>query len=152
MRKIFLALALLLPLLSQTAFATSGVGIIDASEQAGLEITCPIGTARCVDSGQESQTYSATGMQRIILYLLGGLLDLAAIVAVVMLVIAGLRLVLAHGAQDAITSAKKHITWTLAGLVVIILSLLIVQNVTKIIYGSTQSTSDIFGLVLSLFG
>lgn len=121
---------------------TGGVGIIDASKQAGIEIKCPVGAANCVES-DEAKAYSIEGMQNLILQLIGGILSFAAIVAVVMLIIAAIRLVTAAGSQDALAAAKKHILWTLAGLVVIILSLLIVQNVTKIIFDNTKKTTTI---------
>lgn len=116
-----------------------GVGILDAAEQAGLNITCPAGAANCeTDKSKEAEYYSTQGTQTFILRVFGGVLNFAAIAAVLMLVIAAIRLVIAHGSQDKLQEAKKHILWTLAGLAVIILSLLIVRNVTETIYEATE--------------
>lgn len=141
MRKTLLAITLLASLFIRPAFAADeakGVGILDAAGQAGVEIECPVGAANCVEEDEEAENYSVEGTQNFILRLVGGILNFAAIIAVVMLIIAAIRLVTARGSQDALAAAKKHIMWTLAGLVVIILSLLIVQNVTKIIFENTQ--------------
>ncbi|MCF7846061.1 MAG: pilin [Candidatus Peribacteraceae bacterium] len=141
MRKIFLSaaiafLACVQPVLA--AESTGGVGIIDAAKQIGItDITCPEGVVNCKLS-EEATQYSIESTQEFVLKLIGGILSFAAIIAVVMLIIAAIRLVTAHGSQDALAAAKKHIMWSLAGLVIIILSLLIVQNVTKIIFENTE--------------
>lgn len=119
--------------------ASGGVGILQAAEQAGFEgLSCPAGAANCVETGgEEVKWYSTTGTQTFVLRLLGGMLNFAAIAAVLLLVVAGTRLVLAMGNDEKLQAARKHVLWTLAGLVVIILSLLIVRNVTETIYEST---------------
>ncbi|MFH1546489.1 MAG: hypothetical protein ABIE14_03880 [Patescibacteria group bacterium] len=133
LRKIILGIAAL-ALISVAVNAGDGVGILDAAEQAGFEITCPTGVANCSDA---STDYSTANIQTFILKILGGLLNFAALAAVLMLVVASVRLVVAMGNQEQLQAAKKHILWILAGLAVIILSLLIVKNVTEMVYEST---------------
>ena len=90
----------------------AGVGILESSEQAGFDITCPAGVVNCSDTAD----YSTTGAQTFALKILGGLLNFAALAAVLMLVVVGLRLVVAMGNQEALQSAKKQALWTLGGL------------------------------------
>lgn len=107
---------------------------MESASEIGLVVTCPEGAAGCAANGDGPGAYSITGTQDFILKLVGGLLNFAAIVAVVMLIVVALRFTVAHGNQDAIGVAKKQITWTLVGLIVIILSLLLVKNITKKVY------------------
>ncbi len=59
----------------------------------------------------------------------GGLIYLAGPVAVLMLAIGGLRYITSRGDQTQMEEAKKTITWSIAGLIVIILSWAIITNV-----------------------
>ena len=133
LRKIILGIAALAVVFIPVAVNAEGVGIIDAAEQAGFSITCPDGVANC----SSTTDYSITGIQTFVLKLLGGLLNFAALAAVLMLIVVGLRLVIAMGNQEQLQAAKKHLLWVLGGLAVIILSLLIVKNVTETVYEST---------------
>lgn len=134
MRRISLLVALLFSLALQPVLAEGGVGILESASEIGLAVTCPEGVAGCAANGDGPGTYSITGTQDFILKLVGGLLNFAAIAAVVMLIVVALRFTVAHGSQDAIGVAKKQITWTLVGLIVIILSLLLVKNITQKVY------------------
>lgn len=135
LRKIFfLVVVLLASLFGQSIVVEAGVGIIDSAEKAGITITCPVGVPNCEEVEGVAADYSILGTQNFILKLVGGLLNFAAIIAVMMLVVVALRLVTAHGNQDSLASAKKQIIWTIAGLFVIILSLLIVRNITEKAY------------------
>ncbi|MCK5472345.1 hypothetical protein KAI54_04125, partial [Candidatus Gracilibacteria bacterium] len=136
LRKIILGIAALALIL--ITVNAEGIGILDAAKQAGFEITCPDGVVNC----SEGADYSIVGTQIFILKILGGLLNFVALAAVLMLIIAGLRLVVAMGNQEQLQAAKKHILWILGGLAVIILSLLIVKNVTEAVYRSTLPSSD----------
>ena len=120
-----------------------GVGILDAVNQAGFEnVSCPVGVANCVGDLEEADKFSTQGTQVIILRIIGGILNFAAILAVVMLVVAGVRLIVAMGNQEGLEAAKKHIIWTLAGLMLIILALVIVRNVTESVYDVTVTPED----------
>lgn len=114
----------------------------------GLRIVstyCPFGSLNC---NNDKALSGVSGVTSTVLNLLGGVLALAAMVAVVALVVAGTRLVLAGGDEEAVKSAHKHIKWTLAGLFVVILSLVIVRNLTSVLYKSTSE--DVNGRVLPL--
>lgn len=136
LKNIFLALITLASLASAgNCFAA--VGILDASKQTDIEITCPVGVINCdayTTRAAEVDKFSIAGTQTFFLKLLSGILNFAAIIAVIMLVIAGIRFATAMGSDEALKSAKNHVIWTIAGLLVIMLALLIVRNITTSIY------------------
>ena len=142
MRKIFLAIALSLSLVGSVWAA--GVDIIDSAGKAGIDIECPEGVVNCTDS------YGTEDAQNFVLQIIGGLLNFVAIIAVVMLIIAGLRLVISLGNQESLQAAKKNVLWTLGGLAIVILALLIVQNITEKVYETTKGCATI--AVDGLFG
>ena len=59
----------------------------------------------------------------------GGLLYLAAPVAVLFIAIGGFRYVISHGDQNQMEGAKKTLEWAIIGLVIIILAWAIVRAV-----------------------
>ncbi len=90
---------------------------------------CDINADLIVDGAAQATTV-------VILKILDGVLKFSAIMAVIMLIYAGAQLVEAHGNQEELQTAHKNITWIVAGLVVIILSLLLVQNFISLVYRS----------------
>lgn len=123
---------------SGSCFA-AGVGILDASKQTDIKISCPVGVINCdayTTRDAEVSKFSATGTQTFLLKLLGGVLNFAALAAVVMLVIAGIRYATALGGDEALKTARNNVIWTIVGLLVIMIALLIVRNVTSTIYES----------------
>src|SRR3989344_5128892 len=70
--------------------------------------------------------------------ILNALLNFLALIAVTMIVIAGLYLILGLGEEDAKEKAKKIIQYTLIGLIVILASKVIVGFVT--VYLASQTT------------
>lgn len=123
---------------SESCFA-AGVGILDASKQTDISISCPVGVINCdayTTRDAEVSKFSATGTQTFLLKLLGGVLNFAALAAVVMLVIAGIRYATALGGDEALKTARNNVIWTIVGLLVIMIALLIVRNVTSTIYES----------------
>ena len=140
-RKIFFAFALFFVL--STAVFADGVGLIDAAKNAGIEIECPDGVANC----SAETEYETADAQNFVLRLVGGLLNFVAVVAVVMLVIAAIRLVTALGNQENLQAAKKQLIWTFAGLAIIILALLIVRNITEKIYKVAEIETECLTLV-----
>jgi hypothetical protein len=138
MKNWFVAIALIcsLGLVIPGQTLAAGFGIDKALTNSGTDFVCPDSIPNCTNNATPAD-YSVSGTKTFFLKLLGQLLGLAAIAAVLLLVVAGTRLVLAHGNQEAIQAAHKHILYTLMGLIVIILSLLIVKNVTTEIYKAT---------------
>jgi len=57
------------------------------------------------------------------------ILSFMALVAVIVIVIAGVRMVISQGEQEAIEKGKKTILWALVGLIIILLASAIVQVV-----------------------
>jgi hypothetical protein len=156
LRKFFLLVFSFLLIFTQPVLA--GVGILQAAKQAGLELECPDGAANCVEEeaavegaeATKASDYSLAGAQKFILKLLSGLLGFAALIAVLMLIVVALRLVTARGSQDALAAAKKQILWVFGGLFIIILSLLIVKNITEKVYEIAHECPSI--AVDGLFG
>lgn len=71
----------------------------------------------------------------------GGLIYLAGPIAVLMLALGGLRYITSRGDQTQMEEAKKTITWSVIGLIVIILSWAIITNVMYIsLSGGTLGT------------
>lgn len=69
----------------------------------------------------------------------GGLLYLAAPVAVLVIAISGLRYVTAHGKQETLDGAKKTLVWAIVGLIVIILSFAIVRLIITTVFQVDQT-------------
>jgi hypothetical protein len=66
----------------------------------------------------------------IIVDLLNSVLNFLALIAVVVVVIAGIRLIISQGEEDAKEKAKKTILYALAGLVIVLFARVIVALVT----------------------
>lgn len=145
-RKIILTIVLTLvcstmtlaaPATAEPQLSTSGY-LKKSDGGKGLQISttyCPFGSLNCKKGEYVS---GVSGVTSFSLRLLGGLLNFAAIVAVIFLIIGGARLVLAGGSSEGLGAAKKHLLWTVGGLVVVIISMIIVRNLTDVIYESTD--------------
>jgi hypothetical protein len=76
----------------------------------------------------------------------GGLITVAAPVAIIIIAISGLIAVVSHGDQGLIDKARKTLTWAIIGLIVIIFSWVIVKAVISVVISAnsnptTQSTT-----------
>jgi len=118
-------------------------------ERTGVRINdtyCPYGSVNCSVNKNVADAKNLAGedgLMRYLMAILGGILNFVAIIAVILLIVAGIRLVTAMGDQEGIEAAKKHIIWTLGGLCVVILSLVIVGNITDVIYKTTDEKIDL---------
>lgn len=65
--------------------------------------------------------------------LAGGLITVAAPVAIIIIAIAGLIAVVSHGDQKLIDRAKKTLTWAVIGLIVIIFAWVIVRTTIEVV-------------------
>lgn len=81
---------------------------------------------------------STEGLLDTFLGITKGFLAGLAIWAVIAIIFAGFRMVIAAGNEEAITQAKKAITWAILGLVVALLSFSIVAIVQNIIGFDTE--------------
>lgn len=85
---------------------------------------------------QTSSTESALNVTLQIIA--GGLLYLAAPIAIIMIAFYGLRLSASFGSQEDTDGAKKGIQWAIGGLVIIMLSVVIVRFVIKTVVSTDQ--------------
>lgn len=68
----------------------------------------------------------------------GALIYFAAPLAILMLVISGVTMIVSGSDTEKAGAAKKHITWTIIGLIVIILSYAIVRSVIDLTIKGTE--------------
>lgn len=61
---------------------------------------------------------------------------LAAVIAVVLIILSGIRLMLSGGDPEKVAHAKKSLTFTVIGLVIILLSFVIINLIGRITGGS----------------
>lgn len=73
--------------------------------------------------------------------LAGGLITVAAPIAIIIIAIAGLLAVVSHGDQKLIDKAKKTLTWAIIGLILIIFSWIIVRTTISIVIEANPSAS-----------
>jgi type IV secretory pathway VirB2 component (pilin) len=79
---------------------------------------------------------NSSDIRRRIIDILQQVLNFLALIAVIVIIIAGIRLILSQGEDDAKDKAKKTIIYVVAGLVVILLAKVIVNFVTTLIIGN----------------
>lgn len=96
-------------------------------------IPCP-GNVPCIqpgtqESGEKVREYVT---QTFAVKFLTTFLGLAAATSVVFIIVGGLQLHLALGNEEAMTKAKKTLLWAIVGLVIAILSVAIVQIISKL--------------------
>ncbi|HSE29096.1 MAG TPA: hypothetical protein VLA77_00745 [Candidatus Saccharimonadales bacterium] len=88
----------------------------------------PAGGAECVRPSADTQLFGSTGIfvivTNILIFIIGS-------IAVIMLIIGGIRYTVSQGDQNAITSAKNTILYAIIGIVVAVLAFGAVQFVTN---------------------
>ncbi len=93
-----------------------------------------IGTETLAKSGAEA----AFG-NYVLQIIAGGLITVAAPVAIIIIAISGLIAVVSHGEQALIDKAKKTLTWAIIGLIVIIFSWVIVKAVISVVISANSN-------------
>lgn len=81
---------------------------------------------------------SASGpeaIRRVIITIITTILNFLALIATVVVIIAGIRLILSQGDEEAKEKAKKTIIYALAGLVIVLFARVIVSLVTEYLAG-----------------
>ena len=78
-----------------------------------------------------------TTVWKIVLTILGDLFVVAGVVAVVLIVMAGIKFMTAAGDPGAVAAAKKAITAAIVGLVIVILAKVLVNTVLTVITGGS---------------
>jgi len=71
-----------------------------------------------------------------------GILMLAGILAVVLIVLSGVRFVTAAGSQDLVDGAKRNLQWAILGLLIVILSWALVTNFVRFLFTKEESPSE----------
>lgn len=106
--------------------------------QADVPVTqerkCPAGLVGCTQ-----EDFSVENTKITILKISENILGFAGIIAVLMLVIAGIRLIVAAGNQENLQNVRKQIIWTILGLILIILAFLIIKNIIDLSYTSLET-------------
>ena len=121
-----LGILLLFPLWASQAL---GLSLEDFRHEVFRPDNLPAG--RATDASVEAKvTDLFSFVTNLILYASGS-------IAVLLLVIGGVRYIVSFSNQEQMDAAKKTIKWALIGLVVVILAYAIVTNVIDIIYQST---------------
>lgn len=129
MKKWFYTLAGSLLLLPLTLSEAMGITLDDFRHEVFRPSNLPAGSA--VDMSVEGKVNSLFQFAvNFILYASGS-------VAVVLLVIGGIRYVTSLGDQERLEGAKKTIKYAIAGLLVVILAYALVTNVIDLIYRSS---------------
>lgn len=78
---------------------------------------------------------NATDPRAIIISIVNAVLNFLALVAVVVIVIAGIRLIVSQGEEEAKDKAKKTIFYAIAGLLIVLFSRVIVSLITNYLAG-----------------
>lgn len=107
-----------------SAFAQQGYGIPIKPELAPL-------TDISTDSSEAS-------LNVVLQILAGGLIYIAAPLAILMIAFYGLRLSASFGGQEDLDGAKKGLGWAIGGLVIIMLSVVIVRFVLTTVLSTDQ--------------
>ena len=82
------------------------------------------------------------GLRTTIINLVKLVLDFVALAAVVVVVIAGIRLILSQGSDEQKDKAKKTIFYALIGLIVVLFARVIVGLVTSVLFSQAGGTSN----------
>ncbi|KKR27950.1 MAG: hypothetical protein UT60_C0031G0001, partial [candidate division CPR2 bacterium GW2011_GWD2_39_7] len=75
-------------------------------------------------------------------YVVTLLLSVSAIIAVIFLIIGGLRYVISAGNADSVESAKNTILYSVIGLIIILLAYVIVKIVINLVGGQPEQFID----------
>lgn len=81
--------------------------------------------------------------------IIGFLLGLVGLLALLALIVGGIRLVVSFGNDQHVASAKKMIFWAIAGLTIAILSWVIVRIITNQVFGIQESAMRYLFLYIS---
>lgn len=109
-----------------------------ALAQKGFEIPIKPDLAPLTDIETDSTEDSLNVILQIIA---GGLVYIAAPIAILMIAFYGLRLSASMSAQEDIDAAKKGLTWAIVGLLIILLSVVIVRFVISTVLSTDQAAS-----------
>ena len=130
MKKIYLTFIAAIIFWSITLTAFASIQLEDDFRPSNLPTLGTTQTASSADHPESAAT------QTLILYvgkLVGQVLVFCGALTVIFLIIAGAKYAFAYGVDDRIEQAKRGITWSIFGLIIIILSYSIVRGVIKLL-------------------
>jgi hypothetical protein len=108
-------------------------------------------TTRGEDEGATAeQSFGATGVNLLIGDIALVLIQMSGVLAIYFIVVNALTYVKSFGRDEEIQKAKKGLIWALAGLLIVIVSYAIVQNIIRIVLSVDESQVSILG-VFDLF-
>jgi succinate dehydrogenase/fumarate reductase cytochrome b subunit len=121
--------------LSLSASAAAVTGLVYASSAFAQDFAGPEPAIPGTPAGGEG---SADGIRDIIEQIIIAVLNFLALIAVVVVIIAGIRLIVSQGNDEEKDKAKKAIFYALAGLVIVLFARVIVGLVTVYLADSVQ--------------
>lgn len=80
-----------------------------------------------------------SGVKEMVVKVITAVLNFLALIAVIVIIIAGIRLIVSQGEEEQKEKAKKTIFYALAGLVVVLLARVIVGLITTYLYGEVTT-------------
>lgn len=99
----------------------------------GMGMLIPLVVSAQIENPLGGGTNTLTG---ILQNVIGWLLGLVGMLALLSLVVGGIRLIVAFGREDGVKSAKQMIFWSVIGLVVVLLSLAVITIVERLLRGT----------------
>jgi len=129
-KKILLSLVLI------TLLLTAGTAVVHAAYQIDPSYR-PSNEPFALDT--QIKTQGASGATIIVLNIIAGaLLYFAAPIGIIMIIWSGSSMVMFGAEQEKLDAAKKHLTWSVIGLVLIILSYSLVKVIITAIVGAAS--------------
>lgn len=131
----FLSLMNTLKNLALSASAATVTGLVYASSALAQDFAGP---EPAIPGTPGAGQGNADGIREVIEDIIVAVLNFLALVAVVVVIIAGIRLIVSQGNDEEKDKAKKAIFYALAGLVIVLFARVIVGLVTNYLAGSVQ--------------
>ncbi len=125
-----------------TCNVSQGVCVAPVTSASGANAATPNSTTPCTDP--TSCLYDPlpeSDLVHAFLLVAQGLLSVLGVLAVVFIIVGGFQMIVGSGSEEAITKAKKTITWAILGLVVAILSFSIIAIVESLLQAQIQPTT-----------
>lgn len=84
-----------------------------------------------------SDIYAVGGVQAVLVGIINIVLYIAGTIAVIAIIVSGAQYIFSFGSEQTET-AKKNIIWALAGLLIVMLSYVLVQNIIRILVDTSS--------------
>jgi hypothetical protein len=140
-KKLLITFSLFLTLFASNSMLVAQAYEIDPSfrpRNAPLALDKELDTKN-IDNKEEREKVPVNATILVLQILSGAMLYFAAPLAVIFLALAGLNMVVNSSEPEKLDESKKNITWTIAGLLLIILSYSVVRIVLTIVISSASA-------------